>query len=114
VRDLKRYWQEVRELERNLPAFVWLMTVEDRLRGRPGGLIVEAPAAAAAKLLHARSHRAATAEEIAEYLAKQAAKERQDFHEDLRRKGITIIPVPDPEHRAGQGAEPQNPRRRVR
>jgi hypothetical protein len=108
VRDLKRYWREVRELERGLPTFVWLVTVEDGSRGQRGGMIVEVPAAHAAKLLHARSHRAAAAEEIAEHQAKQSAKERREFHEDLRRKGITIIPI--------AGAEPEiappNQRRR--
>jgi hypothetical protein len=108
VRDLKRYWREVRELERTLPAFVWLMSVEDRLRGRVGGMIVEAQAAQAAKLLHAGSHRVAAPEEIAEHQAKQSARERRDFHENLRRKGITIIPVGDPEPRGG----PESQRRR--
>jgi hypothetical protein len=114
VRDLKRYWREVRELERTLPAFVWLMTVEDRLRGRVGGMIVEVPAAQAAKLLHAGSHRAASAEEIAEHQAKESARERRDFHENLRRKGITIIPVSDPDPRAGAGSGggPEGQRRR--
>jgi hypothetical protein len=108
MRDLKRYWREVRELERTLPAFVWLMTVEDGPRGQRGGMIVEVPAAHAAKLLHARSHRVATAEEISEHQALQSAKERREFHEDLRRKGITIIPIAGPE----DPAMPPNQRRR--
>ena len=108
MRDLKRYWREVRELEHGLPMFVWLVTVEDGLRGQRGGMIVEVPAAHAAKLLHARSHRTASEEEIAAHQAGQLAKERREFHEDLRRKGITIIPVAGPEPEVA----PANQRRR--
>jgi len=95
MRDLKRYWKEVRELERNLPAYVWLMSLEDPLRDQAGGTLAEVPAAAAAKLLHAKSHRPATAEEIAGYLDKRSAAVQQEFHENLRRKGISIVPVPE-------------------
>ena len=95
MRDLKRYWKEVRDLERNLPAWVWLMSLEDPMRGQAGGTLAEVPAAPAAKLLHAKSHRPATAEEIRVYLEKRSATVQLEFHESLRRKGISIVAVAD-------------------
>jgi hypothetical protein len=86
--DIRRYWQEVRALESKLPEFVWLAGVENST-----GSIVEVAAAQAAHLLHAKSHRFATEEEIAERrAAEQAAKDgvRQDR---LRRQGIAIVAV---------------------
>jgi hypothetical protein len=35
--DAKRYWQEVRAIERSLPKFVWMVSIEDSLRDRLGG-----------------------------------------------------------------------------
>ena len=67
--DLRRYWQEVRTLERALPDFVWLMGLEDPLRRLSAGGPVEVPAARAAQLLHDKSHRAATDKELADHLA---------------------------------------------
>jgi hypothetical protein len=95
VRDLKKYWKEVREMERNLPPFVWLMSLEDDWRGLTGGVLTEVPAPEAAKLLHSKSHRIGTAEEIAAHLEKQSAAVRRAFHEGLRKRGVTIIPVPE-------------------
>jgi len=107
VRDLKKYWKDVREMERNLPPFVWLMSLEDSWRGLTGGVLTEVPAAEAAKLLYAKSHRPATAEEIAAHMEKRSAAVRQEFHAGLRRQGITIVPIPEnvvPEGRAPEDA----------
>jgi hypothetical protein len=96
VRDLKKYWKEVREMEHSLPPFLWLLSLEDPWRGLIGGVLAEVPAAAAAKLLHAKSHRPATAEEIAAHMELRSAAVRHEFHEGLRRQGITIVPLPEP------------------
>jgi hypothetical protein len=82
-------------MERNLPPFLWLVSLEDPWRGLTGGVLTEVPAAEAAKLLHAKSHRPATAEEIAAHVENQSAAARQEFHESLRRRGITIVPLPE-------------------
>jgi hypothetical protein len=94
MRDLRQYWQEVRTLERSLPEFVWLMSLEDPKRGMVGGRMAEVGAAAAAQLLHARSHRMATEEEIAAHLEKENQARRQSAHDGLRRKGIAVVAVP--------------------
>ena len=94
MRDLRQYWQEVRALERTLPEFVWLMSLEDPKRGMVGGRMAEVGAVQAAPLLHSRSHRMATEEEIAGHLEKENQARRQSFHEGLRRKGIAVVAVP--------------------
>jgi len=92
--DLRRYWQEVRTLERALPEFVWLMGVEDPLRRLSAGGPVEVPAARAAQLLHEKSHRVATGEEIAAHLAREAANQRRALDDEMRRRGIAVVTVP--------------------
>lgn len=118
MRDLKQYWKEVREMERSLPPFVWLMSLEDGWRGLTGGVLTEVPASEAAKLLHSKSHRRGTAEEIAAHMEKQSAAARREFHEGLRKRGITIIPVPGnsapelPEPETGASEQPEGARTR--
>ena len=86
MRDLKKYWREVRSIESELPDFVWLMPVK-------GGSLVEVKAAVAAKLMHSASHRAATDEEKDAYQQSQNAQRRRAFHDDLRKKGIAVVPL---------------------
>lgn len=91
--DLKKYWQEIRALEQSLAGDVWLMSLENRARGQVAGSIAEVGAEAAAKLLHAKSHRLATDGEIDDHQARQLATQRQGLQKQLRDKGIAIIPV---------------------
>jgi hypothetical protein len=92
--DLKQYWQEVRALERSLPEYLWLMSIDDAKRDMVGGRMAEVGAAQAAQRLHARSHRMATDDEIAAHLAKEDQARRQNFHDGLRRRGIAVVTVP--------------------
>jgi hypothetical protein len=92
--DLRRYWQEVRTLERTLPEYVWVMGIEDSLRRLSAGGPIEVPAARAAQLLHEKSHRAATDEEIASHLAIEAANQRRALDDEMRRRGIAMVTVP--------------------
>jgi hypothetical protein len=94
MRDLRQYWQEVRALQRSLPEFIWLMSVEDKKRGMVGGRMAELGAAQAAQLLHAKAYRMATEDEIAAHLAKEEQARRQSFNDGLRRKGIAVVAVP--------------------
>lgn len=87
MRDVRRYWQEVRVIEAGLPEFVWLVG---------DGPPVHVPAAQAALFLHAKSHRIAEDSEIA---AHQAAEHEQDFQtrrEQLRRQGVAVVRPPLP------------------
>ena len=82
MRDLQQYWAEIRAIENGLPQFVWVIA-EDCL--------IEVARAVAAKLLHARSHRLATEEEVARRKAQKAeAKKRQNI-EKKRRDGIAVV-----------------------
>jgi hypothetical protein len=94
MRDLRQYWQEVRALERSLPEFVWLMSLDDPKRGMVRGRMAEVGAAPAAQLLHANSYRMATDEEIAAHLAKEEQARRQSFHDGFRRRGVAVVAVP--------------------
>lgn len=91
--DLKKYWQDIRAIEQSLPIDVWLMSLENRARGQVAGSMAEVAAEAAARLLHGKSHRLATEDEIHAHTAKQADTTRQVFEQRLRDKGIAIIPV---------------------
>ncbi len=86
--DVRRYWQEIRAIEKTLPEFVWLAGGENAT-----GSIVEVAAAQAAHLLHAKSHRVATEEEIAAQRVEQDAAKDRVRHERLRRQGIAIVAV---------------------
>ena len=90
MRDLKKYWREVNTLEAELPPFVWLMPVNGA-----GGL-VEVKAGVAAKLIHTGTHRLGTEEEKGAYQQAQTAQRHRAFHDDLRKKGIAVVPVSDP------------------
>ena len=91
--DLKKYWAEIRALERSLPEFLWLISMSDALRGRVGGAIVEVLAAQAALMLYAKTHRVATDEEIEEHREREEAKRRAAEEEKLRRQGIAVVAV---------------------
>jgi hypothetical protein len=92
VRDLRKYWQEVRAIERDLPDFVWMVGVAP---GREKTLrLVEVLAGQAAKMLHGGSHRLATEEEVDAHKAADDSVRQQALRDDLRRKGIAMVAVP--------------------
>jgi len=91
--DLKKYWQEIRAIERSLPAEVWLVSLQNLAKGQTAGAMVEAVAGVAAKLLYAKSQRLATEEEIQAHKAQQAEARRRVFEQRMRSQGIAVIPV---------------------
>jgi hypothetical protein len=91
--DLKKYWQEIRAIEQSLGADVWLMSLENRARGQVAGSIAQVAAGAAAKLLHGKSHRLATDQEVESHQARQLNAQRQGVQKKLREQGIAIIPL---------------------
>jgi hypothetical protein len=93
MRDLKKYWQEVREIERSLPEFVWLTSVECCFQGQVGGSVAEVSASQAAPLLYAKSHRVATEDEVSSYRAREEAHKQRVLSEDLQREGVAIVSV---------------------
>lgn len=94
MRDLKKYWQEISAMEKSLPEFVGLMSLDHPPRGQTGGSIAQVAAAAAARLLHSKSHRLAAGEEIQAHQAAEAEAKQTAFHEGLRKRGIALVPVP--------------------
>jgi len=84
VRDIRRYWSEVRALEASLPEFVWLVDVE-------GSDPVEVTAKRAAQLLLAKSHRPASDEELSVQRAKEIAAGKNRQRQERRRKGVAVV-----------------------
>jgi hypothetical protein len=84
MRDIRRYWSEVRALQASLPEFVWLVDVD-------GSAPVEVSAERAAQFLLAKSHRVATEDELRIQREKETV-ERMDLLRDARRrKGIALV-----------------------
>jgi hypothetical protein len=84
MRNLQRYWQEIHALEQGLPPFVWVIA-EDCL--------IEVARAVAARLLHAKSHRLATEEEIEARKRREAARAKKAEAERRRREGVEVVEV---------------------
>jgi hypothetical protein len=84
MRDIRRYWSEVRELAGNLTEFVWLVGVE-------GSAPVEVSARGAAQLLLAKSHRLATDLELSVQREKEVGAQKELQRNGLRRKGIAVV-----------------------
>ncbi len=91
--DLRKYWEEIRAIEKTLSDFVWLMSLDNPSRGQVGGSIAEVSGNTAAKLLHARSHRLATDDEIGAHQMRQQEAKRDALHDRLRRQGVSVVPV---------------------
>jgi hypothetical protein len=84
MRDLRRYWKEVRSLEASLPEFVWLVDVE-------GSVPVEVGAERAAQLLLAKSHRVASEQELSVQREKELAACQQRKRDARRREGVAVV-----------------------
>ena len=84
MRDIRRYWQEVRVLEASLPAFLWLVDVD-------GSGPVEVAAGRAAQLLIAKSHRVASQDEVCAQGARDKAAERELRRTTLRQEGVAVV-----------------------
>jgi hypothetical protein len=84
MRDIRRYWQEVRALQATLPEFVWLVDVE-------GSAPVEVSAARAAQLLLAKSHRVASEEELSVQRAKEVVAGKNRQRDARRREGVAVV-----------------------
>ena len=84
MRDLQRYWQEIHAIENGLPPFVWVIA-EDCL--------IEVARAVAARLLHAKSHRLATEEEVKARKARLAEGAKKAEAERRRKEGVEVVEI---------------------
>jgi hypothetical protein len=91
--DLRRYWQEIRALQNSLPEFVWVMSVEDAVRRFTGGTASEVSSERAALLLHAKSHRLATDQEIRHNKESGDAENRAAANFDLQKRGVAVVRI---------------------
>ena len=84
MRDIRRYWQEVRALEASLPEFVRLVDLE-------GSDPVEVSAGRAAQLLLAKSHRVASEQELGFQREKELAANKELKRDRRRREGVVVV-----------------------
>ncbi len=84
MRDIRRYWKEVRDLEASLPEFISLVDVE-------GSVPVEVSARLAAQLLLAKSHRVASEEELGVQREKEIMAGKALKRDALRREGVAVV-----------------------
>ena len=84
MRDIRRYWKEVRDLEASLPEFMSLVNVE-------GSAPVEVSARLAAQLLLAKSHRVASEEELGVQRAREIVEGKERQRDERRREGVVVI-----------------------
>jgi len=84
MRDIRRYWAEVRALKASLPEFVWLVDVE-------GSAPVEVSAGRAAQLLLEKSHRVASDDELSAQREKEALAKKELQRDGRRRRGIAVV-----------------------
>jgi len=85
--DLRRYWQEIRALEGALPQYLWIVDA--------AGILIEVTARIGAKMLHAKSHRVATEEEILAHRERGSIADRDAAMADRRRRGVDVVSVGD-------------------
>lgn len=93
--DLRRYWDEIRQLESSLPEYVWLTSLENPAKGQIGGRVSQVASSVAARLLQAKSHRMATEDETTDHQTEQENLKREAFRQRLQRQGIAWVPVAD-------------------
>jgi len=84
MRDLQRYWQEIHAIENGLPQFVWVIA-EDCL--------IEVARAVAARLLHAKSHRLATEDEVKARKVREAKAAKKAEAERRRKEGVEVVEI---------------------
>ena len=84
--DLRKYWAEVRELERGLEEFVWVTEAGEDFP-------VEVARGQAAKLLKAGTHRVATEGEVRAERDRQEGKRVEGEEAVRRRKGVAVVEV---------------------
>lgn len=84
MRDIRRYWKEVRALEASLPEFVWMVDVG-------GSVPVEVGAGRAAQLLLAKSHRVASEDELSVQRGKEIVARKERQRDARRREGVAVV-----------------------
>jgi hypothetical protein len=100
MRKIGEYWASVRRMADSLPdGDIWLVSTEDSSTGRVGGVLVQAPRAAAAKAIVDRTHRPATEIEISRYLESEALRRTADYQAEMARQGRTVLFVESPAQR---------------
>jgi hypothetical protein len=92
---VRQFWQQVRAVEATIEAEApFLMSLNDPLRGLVGGRVVQVARAEAAKAIAKKTHRLATAEEVAVYLEAEQQRVQAEDAEKRRKLGLSTFVLP--------------------
>jgi len=112
MNDIRQYWRAVRAIEATLPEFVSLV---DAVENEDVVVVTQVAAEIAAKMLHAKTHRVATQEEVDAHREGEAAANKNARRERLRRSGAAVVAVEgDIEDPTASSKSPAAPKRRPR
>lgn len=91
--DLAKYWKQVGLLAEQLPAgeVVTLCSIDNEEKGTKAGAIVECERKLGAQRIVEKTHRLATAEEIAKELARSEKQLERDRARGIRRAPKTVL-----------------------
>lgn len=106
--NIQQYWKAVRVLAGTLPEFVWLV---DAARVGETAVVTQVAAEVAAKLIHAKTHRVATEDEVAGHREQEAAANKSARRERLRRSGLAVVAVDGDEEESSSEAPTKRRRR---
>jgi hypothetical protein len=102
--NIRQYWQAVRAIEATLPEFVWLV---DAIENKDVVVVTQVAADVAAKLIHAKTHRVATQDEVDAHRDREATANKNARRERLGRAGSAVVSVEE-------NATEDQPKRRSR
>jgi hypothetical protein len=90
--NIYEYWQGVRQVAATLPETVYIVSVDNQVRGTSAGMVCACTREVAARRIFEGTHRLAAEEEIAAYLASEDAERRRIVEEEYRRKQQFALP----------------------
>jgi hypothetical protein len=92
MNNVREYWKTVRVIAETLPEFVYLV---EAVENKDVVVVTQVGADLAAKLIHAKTHRIATQDEVDAHQAGEVAANKNARLERLRRSGAAVVAVED-------------------
>lgn len=93
---IREYWEDIRKIDADLPdgnSFL-VMSIGDPLRGRVGGVVSEVTRQMAARAIHERRARLATAAETEQYQEQQRVRANQALADARTKAGLGVFVLP--------------------
>ena len=94
VFTVREYWAAVRKIEADLPEFVWVVSMEDPLRGLIGVQTTQVTREMAAKAIHEKRARLATSAEISAHVAEMEERKSTAHYAEREKRGVGVYVLP--------------------